>query len=138
MKLISDQSVLTDIRRSWEGVEAVKGRIQTALLSGFAAGGLTIFAADAAHNLPFILSCSVLNLALTRIRDEGHFRCSQYTLGALVDASKNKISWTNHALIREAADGRTDIVHRGKLLRRADCWRYIDAIRVELTAWGIL
>ncbi len=33
---------------------------------------------------------------------------------------------------------RNDVAHRGQLLNRGDCRKYIDAVKVELSAWRII
>ena len=137
--MIVDQSALTEIRESWRGVELLRNRLQRALLGSFAQGGsFAIFAADAAHNLPFVHAYSVLNDVLRQLALESHFKCKSIFLGALLDASEHKLSWKNFCLIKEGACRRNDVAHRGEVLPRGDCWKYIDAMHEQLLEWKVL
>ena len=137
--MISDQSALAEIRKSWRGVEALRGKVQRALLGSVAQGGsFAIFAADAAHNLPFMHAYSVLNDVLRQLSLEGHFKCKSIFLGPLLDASEHKLSWKNFCLINEGKDRRNDVAHRGDVLLRGDCWQYIDAVHEQLLRWQVL
>ncbi len=137
--MISDPAALEEIRYSWQGVEALRERLQSALLGSFAQGAsFVIFVADAAHNLPFVHACAVLNDALQQLAKEGQFRCNSIFLGVLLSASEKELSWKDFPLIREGAERQNDVKHRGNVLPRADCWKYIDAIKDQLEVWGIL
>lgn len=137
--MISDKAALMEIRQSWKGVEALRGRLQRALLGSFAqVASFVIFVADSAHNLPFVHAYAVLNDVLEQLANEHHFKCKSIFLGALLDASKDKLPWKDFAIIKEGAERRNDVAHRGKVLPRADCWRYIDAIKDQLLAWGVV
>ncbi len=137
--MISDKNVLTEVKASWGGVEALRDKLQRALLGSFAEGGsFAIFAADAAHNLPFMHAYSVLNDTLKQLSVEDHFKCKSIFLGALLDASKDNLEWRDFSLIKEGADRRNGVAHRGDILPRADCWKYIDAVREQLLAWKVL
>ena len=59
-------------------------------------------------------------------------------LGLLLDTSEPAISWENLPLIREVIRRRDDLAHRGKIVGRGDCWKYIDAIEAELVRWEIV
>jgi hypothetical protein len=137
--MITDSVALGEIRESWQGVDRLRDKLQRALLGSFAQGAsFAIFAADAAHNLPFIHACAVLNDVLAQLRQEGHFQSNSIFLGALLSASKAKLPWKNFAVIEEAVARRNDVAHRAEILARGDCWRYIDAIKAELVSWSIL
>ena len=137
--MITDTAALTEIRESWRGVEGLRHKLQTALLGSFSQGAtFAIFAADAAHNLPFVHACAVLNDVLEQLKQEGHFHSKSIFLGALLSASKAKLPWNDFPMIEEAVARRNDVAHRAEVLPRADCWRFIDAIRDELVSWSIL
>lgn len=121
------------------GVETLRGRLQRGILGSFAQGGsFVIFVADAAHNLPFVHACAVLNDVLTQLAKEGRFACKSIFLGALVSASEGPLQWKDIALIKEAVHRRNGIAHRGEILPRGDCWKYTDAIKDQLTEWSVL
>ena len=137
--MITDQTALAEIRESWMGVEALRGRLRAALLGSFAQGGsFAIFAADAAHNLPFVHACAVLNDVLEELASQGQFACKSIFLGKLLTASEKNLPWKDFALIKEGAERRNGVAHRGEILPRSDCWKYVDAIKEQLVAWGIL
>ena len=138
--MIKDPSALKEIRDSWSGVEALRQKLQRGLFASMGSlGGIyPFFVADAAHNLPFIHAYSVLNDALEQLAKEGKFSCKSIFLGTLLAASKPAIPWADYALIESGTGLRNGVAHDGTLIPRAECWKYIDAIKVELTQWGIL
>jgi hypothetical protein len=102
-------------------------------------GGVFPFALlNAAHNLPFIHAYAVLNDVLERLAYEGHFTCKSIFLGELLKRSEQALRWHDFALISAGATRRNDVAHRGQLLDRGDCWKYVDAVKVELSAWGVI
>lgn len=139
IKMIHDTTVLKEICESWGGVIILREKYKAAIGGSISTGGLfAIFAADAVQNLPFIHACSVLNEALLQIAKEGGFKCKSIFLGKLVDDSKSVLPWINYSLVREIVEKRNDIAHRGKVIPRADCWKYIEAIETEFRAWTII
>src|ERR671923_2534726 len=100
--MIADQAALDEIRQSWRGVEALRDKLQRALLGSFAQGAsFVVFVADAAHNLPLVHAYAVLNDVLEQLSKEGHFRCNSIFLGALLAESKEKLPWKDFPLINE-------------------------------------
>jgi hypothetical protein len=144
--MITSSEVAKDILESWNAVYILKGKAGRAIIGGTGAhpgGGAVMFYADAMHNLPFLLACIGLEKALSALRDEGHFTSSASTLGALFEDSKKHplkepLKWQDDALILEIVKKRNDLAHRGQILPRADCWRYIEAIETELVSWRIV
>jgi hypothetical protein len=137
--MIADQAALDEIRQSWRGVEALRDKLQRALLGSFAQGAsFVVFVADAAHNLPLVHAYAVLNDVLEQLSKEGHFRCNSIFLGALLAESKEKLPWKDFPLINEGMLRRNGVAHRGEVLPRADCWKYTDVIRDQLVVWRIL
>jgi hypothetical protein len=59
-------------------------------------------------------------------------------LGDLLKASKKVLHWQDFALIKAGVVHRNALAHRGKLLETVECWKYIDAIKGELSVWGIV
>ncbi len=137
--MIKDKNALQEIRKQWDGVVALRGRIQVNLFAGVGSGGtFSYFAADCAYNLPFLHACSVLNEALLQVRDEGVFQCKTRTLGTLVEAAQEQIRWVNYSAITKMVEKRNDLAHRAALLPRGDCWDYLDVIEAELRSWSII
>ncbi len=137
--MISNPKSLNRIRSLWKAQDDLRNRVQRALLGAFSLGGSSaIFAADAAHNLPFVHACSVLNEVLIQLAKEGHYNCKSRFLGKLLRASEKHLPWTDFATIEEAVDRRNKLAHHGAVLPRADCWKYTDAIKHELVTWKII
>ena len=138
--MIRDAKTLSELRKSWPGVEALRSRLQRSAFAsvGVVGGTFPATLADAAHNLPFVHAYAVLNEALVQLADEGHFARKGILLGELIKRSRKVLPWQDFALIRTGVKHRNDVAHRGKLLGRGDCWTYIDAVKTELAAWGVL
>lgn len=137
--MIRDAIALAEVRQGWAGVEALRSRLQvSAVVSmGFGFGLFPFALSNAAHNLPFIHGYAVLNDVLEQLADEGNFSCTSIFLGELLRKSEKALPWRDFALVSAGAGRRSDVAHRGQLLGRGDCWKYVDAIKTELSAWGI-
>ncbi|MEZ4863382.1 MAG: hypothetical protein R3C14_18840 [Caldilineaceae bacterium] len=138
--MITDLIALQEIRSAWNGVEALRERIQVGLFATVGTGSSVypFHVADAAHNLPFLHAYSVLNDTLQQLASEGNFNCKSIFLGNLLQASEKVLPWNDFTVIKLGAARRNDLAHHGNVLPRSDCWRYIDAIKSELTSWGVL
>ena len=109
------------------------------MLGGFAEGAVFhLFAADEVNNLPFMDACAVLNDVLLQLSREGLFTCRSIFLEKLLAASKEKLPWNDFPLIQEGVERRNGVAHRGEILPRGDCWKYVDAIQAQFVAWSIL
>ena len=138
--MITDNATLSEIQSNWNGVEALRKKLQ---VSAFASvgeiGGIYPFAlSNAAHNLPFIHAFSVLNEVLIALENEGHFSCNSIFLGKLLRESKNSLPWQNYSEIKAGVNLRNGVAHRGDLLESNECWSYIDVIKAELLSWHIV
>ena len=137
--MITDAAALEEIQRSWTGAESLRGKVQRALLGSFSEGAsFVIFVADAAHNLPFMHSYAVLNDVLLQLAREGRFECESIFLGKLLPKSQNALVWHDFALVHAGYGRRNDVAHYGELLKRDECWKYVDAVKAELLGWRIL
>jgi hypothetical protein len=135
--MIKDATALAKLRKDWEGVEVLRDSLN---VSAYATHpGLFPFTLyNAAHNLPFMHAFAVLNNVLIQLAAEGRFKCTNIFLGELLKKSEKALPWRNFALMTVGVDRRNGIAHHGTLLDKEECWKYIDAIKVELSAWGIL
>jgi hypothetical protein len=137
--MITDQQSLQAIRDSWAGVRELKKHAQLMRLvpgMGFIDfGGST---PDAFWNLPFALAYSVLDQALSALRDQSVFVCGTWMLGPKMEASKQHLPWQDYDLVSRGKDARNDLAHRAILLPKKECFLYVDAVGVELKAWGIV
>jgi len=138
--VIRDPNALAEIQQSWAGVEALRSTLQVSAAAsmGIIGGAFPFALSNAAHNLPFIHAYAVLNDVLEQLADEGHFNCKSIFLGELLKRSEQALQWQDFALIRAGAARRNDVAHRGQLLERGDCWKYVDAVKAELSAWAVL
>jgi hypothetical protein len=48
------------------------------------------------------------------------------------------VPWQDYALVDQARNSRNQIAHQRAVIERAETWRFIDAIEVELRAWQIV
>ncbi len=138
--MIKNVNTLIEIRKDWIGVESLRDKLKrSAYASTGVVGGIFPFAlANAAHNLPFMHAFSVLNEVLSALEKEGNFTCRSMFLGALLNASKSVLPWNDFDTIEAGITRRNDVAHRAELLERGECWKYVDAIRIELSSWGII
>ncbi len=138
--MIRDPSALAETRQNWDGVEILRNKLQVSAFAsvGFLGGIFPFVLSNAAHNLPFFHAYAVLNDVLKQLADEGHFTCKSKFLGQLLKESEKALHWRDFALVSDGVDHRNDVAHRGLLLERAECWKYIDAVKTELSAWSVI
>jgi hypothetical protein len=89
-------------------------------------------------NLAVIHAYSVLEQTLRQLAAEDKFASATQGLESLMRASRDVLRWQDYATVDEGRKWRNAVAHEQQLLDRSQCWRYIDALNVELTAWGIL
>jgi hypothetical protein len=129
---------LGHIQRDWNGVEALRARLRSYAAVSGAEGFFPFPLADAAHNVPFIHAYAVLNNVLRQLADEDRFKCKSIFLGSLLSNSRSALSWKDYDLVYAGYKARNAVAHKGELLGRGDCWKYIDAVKVELSLWCLL
>lgn len=91
-------------------------------------------------NLPLLLAYAVLDQALDELITQGVVPAikGRPFLGAKMAASRSAISWQDYATVDLGKEERNGIAHDGKLLDRAACIRFIQAIERELRGWNFL
>ena len=136
--MINDDTALAEIRKDWGGVEALKGKLYLSSMVSGARGHFPFALANAAHNLPFLHACCVLDDVLKAIEKEEHFTADRKTLGGRIYGSEQSINWVNFPIIKKILTKRNGLAHKGEILERGECWEYIDALKIELLAWNIL
>jgi len=77
-------------------------------------------------------------MVLEQLKSEEQFVCNSHILAELLQCSEKALPWCDFKLIRAGVKLRNNVVHRGLPLERSDCWKYIDAVNAELSAWHIL
>ncbi len=110
--MIKDAAELDRVQKEWAVVCDLRGRIKVNLFAGAGLfGHFSHFLANCANNLPFLHACSLLNDALLQVRDEGVFQCNNRTLGALVKAAEQNLTWADYAAVKEIVKKRNDLAH---------------------------
>lgn len=137
--MINDALQLQTIQEDWQGVRKLQSKIDV-LLKASSAGGATAIArlADIPYNLPFLHACGVFNDVLLQLRDEGHFKSKQRTLGALVEESESVLEWLDFTSIEEIVSKRNEVAHDALILPRRDCGLYVDTLEFQLKAWKVI
>ena len=59
-------------------------------------------------------------------------------MGLLYQGSEDSLSWQDYDGIGRVVDKRNGLAHRGEIVESQDCMDFIERIRVELEAWGII
>lgn len=139
--MIKNLSVLTYIRKEWQGVRSR----QTSIFVGLAASwglGTGVFphkVADISYSLVLIFAYSVLGNVLRQLGEEGFFTLPKKdTLGALMHNSKTQLPWVNFSEIDRGRCKRNDVAHKDFVPPRGESWKYIDEIEKELVNWQII
>jgi hypothetical protein len=138
--MIADTAVLSEIRLTWQGAKKLRARLKANVIANPGAIGSqpSVTLADVAHNLPLIQAFAVLNDVLEQLRDEGRFKCKGRLLGQLMAASTSALPWRDYDLVALGVAKRNDVAHKAKVLKRADCLRFMNAVEAELAAWRVL
>lgn len=55
-----------------------------------------------------------------------------------MEASKDALPWQNYSTVDLGREARNNLAHEGILLDKENCFTYINAIEIELKAWGII
>ena len=135
--MIRDQQTNSEIEQDWRVVRKLcESSHRQWMIPG--AGIISETRPEDSYNLPLILAYAVLDRVLSELRDQGAFTCKTWKLGKKMAASQNALPWQDYDLVDNGRDARNDLAHQAKLLSKADCLRFIDAIESELKAWGIV
>ncbi len=135
--MIRDRQAKSEIAQDWRVVRKLcEGSHHQWFVPG--AGMINETRPEDSYNLPLVLAYAVLDRVLRELRDQGEFTCKAWQLGAKMGASKNALPWQDYDPVDDGRDARNDLAHQAKLLSKADCLRFIDAVESELKAWGIV
>jgi len=134
--MIHNRQTKSEIAQDWSVVRKLCNTAKTRYLPGF--GVIVNTPPEEIYNLPLVLAYAVLDRVLNVLRDQGEFSCKSWKLGAKMDASQNKLPWKDYCLVDKGRDARNELAHDAKLLSKADCLHFIDAIESELRAWSIV
>ena len=135
--MIRNRQAKSEIAQDWRVVRKLcAGSHRQSFLPGF--GYISETRPADSYNLPLVLAYAVLDLVLRELRDQGEFTCKAWQLGKKMAASQNALPWQDYDLVNNGRDARNDLAHQAKLLSKADCLRFIDAVESELKAWSIV
>ena len=136
--------ILDDIARKglvdeWQTLRCSQGKVEIHYTASCAMGGFMLSSiVDNIYALFLPFGFSVLEHALQQIRDEGKFTCRSSQLKALMEASKNIVSWRDYDTIYDARDIRNQLTHEQVVPKSKDTFQILDKIEQELIQWGIL
>lgn len=139
--MIRNQQVRSKFAQEWAAVRKLcAGSHRQSVVGG--AGGVIFInetPPESFYNLPLLLAYGVLDEVLNELIVQGTIQCASKRplLGKKMAASKNKLTWLNYAQVKAGKTARNDLAHHAKLLGKVDCFAFIDAIEVELKAWGV-
>jgi len=138
--VIKDPTLLAKRQESWASMLVLRLTITTDTGLAFSMGHyFPHYADEAAHNLPLLIACGVLNEVLLDLRDQNEFpvgRDRRETLGVLMGYSRGALSWLNFVRIEQIKNARDDLAHHGVMLSRDDSFAAVDDIWCQLIAWG--
>ena len=134
--MIHNRQTKSDIAQDWSVVRKLCNAAKTSFLPGY--GVIVNEPPKEIYNLPLVLAYAVLDQVLNELIAQGEFSCKLRLLGPKMAASQNKLPWKDYGLVDKGKTARNDLSHEAKLLSKADCLQFIDAIESELTAWNIV
>ena len=103
----------------------------------FSCGGPSHQFRNFVYNLVLIFAYSVLKDTLLEMQDKNVFVSKKTNLGFLMKKSKSKINWIDFEVLDQGREIRNQIAHENKIIKRVECWKYIDAIDAQLIAWDV-
>lgn len=138
--MIKDKSKRLNYQKEWNGVREFQNKIHRHLsAASMGIGGVVSKdLRNISHNLVLLFAFSVFEDVLKQLRDEGIFSEKSNMVGKLMNSSHTVVPWSDFDLVDETREKRNGIAHYQKLICRADCWKYIDAIENELVSWKVI
>lgn len=133
--MIRDSTIRQELSEDWAVVRKLCRSAPSYQISGGAYVNTTY--PDEYYNLPLVLAYAVMEGCLNQMRDEGLFSCKDWKLGAKMEAARH-LPWCDYKLIEAGRNARNDLAHRGLLVNKAECLRYVEAIEAELKTWSVL
>lgn len=135
-------TAIEHLQSEWAGVVKMQKRMKTLVVVTFAGGALTAPALrKVLYNLPLLLAFDVLKQTLARANEQYAFLSSrrrQPTLGALMEAAKERLTWCDWSGLRDGVERRNEVAHDGKLFDGEQCLSDIANVERQLVAWGLI
>jgi hypothetical protein len=140
--MIKDPALLAKRQNSWASMLVLQLTITSDTGMAFSLGHhFPHRAAEAAHNLPLLIACGVLNEVPLDLRNQNEFytgKDKRETLGVLMGYSRSALSWLNYRRIEQIKNARDDLAHHGVMLSHDYSWAAVDDVWCQLVAWGIV
>src|SRR5262245_633686 len=118
-------TTIEHLRTEWAGVVKMQKRMKTLVVVTFTGGALTApTLRQVLYNLPLLLAFDVLRQTLARANGKYDFLSSrrrQPTLGALMDAAKERLPWCDWLELRDGVRRRNAVAHDGQLFEAKQC-----------------
>jgi hypothetical protein len=135
--MIADPAVKAELSQEWSVVEGLRNWSHGYLIPG--GGYVNETPPIEFYNLPLVLAYCALDDFLIQCTKENFFPApARNQLGARMHASISAISWVDSKLVDQGRTARNDLAHKAKIVTKADCLKYIDAIGSEFRSWGII
>lgn len=126
--------IRSDVESGWKGVRLNQKRV--AVNTGMDALFHSVEFRDLCHSLVLVHAFGVLQEALQNLAAEGRVPCKSSKLGPLMTASKKCLTWDSYPKILQGKRRRDEIAHKARYLPQTESREYIQAIEVNLKAWG--
>lgn len=139
--MIQNPQVLEEVRLSWQGVTALRRRVQGVNLIAFAQGSSAVpllNPEEICFNLLLVHAAAVLNDVLEQLRDEGAFVGKGRDLRRLLEQSRGSLQWLDYARMEQMLAARNDTAHRGVLHSKPVCVGFLADIENQLRGWMVI
>lgn len=94
---------------------------------------------DELYNLPVVLAFSLLDEVLGDLAGQGIFTPPPNAmLERKMKASRHVLPWVDYAAVNNARKRRNALAHKGTLIPKSDCLRFVGLIGTELKAFGAI
>ena len=140
--MIKNEEDRESIIKQWKAVRLYQAMVRTNTVGAFAGGAVLMpDFLNGCNTLVLIFAFAVFERTLQILRSENAYPEppeGRTGFKALMLASRTSLPWIDFDLMSEGRDERHRAAHGLKIVPRAECWRYIDAIERELVSWRAL
>ena len=138
--MIRDKIVRNEIAKEWRSIKILcrdshRGGV---VGGGFGAVYVNETPPESFYNLPLVLAYAILDEVFNALIAQGAFACTSWMIGPKMKASKTKLPWQNYSLVWKGKIARDKLAHKAILVEKVRCLEFIEAIEVELKAWGVI
>lgn len=136
---VKHPTLLADLVDEWLGVRTLQSQLAAVLNDVYSADfipPLEFYNRSYALLLP--LGFSVLEHALSGLRDEDAFECRSSSLKFMMNASRESLQWHNFERVDRFRQMRNALVHEQVIPTYSETFAALDALEEEWLAWSIL